>query len=582
MITGFLSICTQDAAKCPLLFTLVVAWEVLSSVWMLVLEAGIALLAGVMALCWPGIGSKWFATVERILGILARKRVASVITVGAAAIVLRLAILPLELIPQPFIHDEFSYLLAADTFASGRLTNPTHPLWTHFESFHINQQPSYMSMYFPAQGLAMAAGQVLFGHPWYGVLLSVGFMCAAMCWMMQGWLPPGWALLGGMLAVLRLGLFSNWVNGYYGGAIAATGGALVLGAIPRMKSRATVRNGCVFAIGTIILAISRPYEGLLVCGPAVAVLVWPVIRNPRILLAPLVLLLIAAGLMAHYNQRVFGSALTLPYQTNRMTYASAPVFLWESARPAPEYRSKEMHDFFQIWEMHDFRLAQTAQGFRDKTAQKLGTALLFFFGIALLSPLIMLPRLFRDSRVRYLLIAGAVFALGLGVNAWFFPHYAAPFTAAIYVMLLQCMRHLRQCKPAGLALVRYAPLVCLVLAGFRVYVEPLGLTIHRWPVMWYGTAPLGLPRAKVVAQLKANPGKQLAIVRYTPEHASFDDWVYNAADIDASEVVWARELRAASNPELLRYFRDRQAWLVEPDFDPPRVSRYPSVPGEDR
>ena len=574
MITGFLSLCTQGGAECPLLFTRLVAPEVLRVVWMLVLEAGFTLLAATMALCYPEIGSKCFAVVERILGGLARRRATTVIAVGATAIVLRLAMLPLEPIPQPFIHDEFSYLLAADTFASGRLTNPAHPLWTHFESFHINQQPSYMSMYFPAQGMVMAAGQVLFGHPWYGVLLSSGLMCGAMCWMMQGWLPPGWALLGGMLAVFRLGLFSNWVNGYYGCAIAATGGALVLGAIPRMKSRATVRGGCVFALGAILLANSRPYEGLLVCGPAAAAVFWPAIRKPRVLIAPLVLALIAGGLMAHYNQRVFGSALTLPYQTNRMTYASAPVFLWESPRPAPEYRSKEMHDFFQIWEMHDFRLAQTAQGFRDKTAQKLATAILFFFGIALLSPLVLFPKLFQDSRVRYLLVAGAVFALGLGVNAWFFPHYAAPFTAAIYVLLLQCMRHLRQCRASGLALVRYAPLVCLALAGFRIYAEPLNLTIYRWPVMWYGTEPLGLPRARVVAQLKTNPGQQLAIVRYTAEHAPFDDWVYNAADIDASKVVWARELHASSNQELLRYFHDRQAWLVEPDFDPPKVSPY--------
>jgi len=549
---------------------------------MLVLEAGITLLAGVMALCWPETGSKWFAAVERILGSFARRRVASVITVGATAIVLRLAILPLEPIPQPFIHDEFSYLLAADTFASGRLTNATHPLWTHFESFHINQQPTYMSMYFPAQGMTMAAGQVLFGHPWYGVLLSVALMCGAMCWMMQGWLPPAWALLGGILAVFRLGLFSNWVNGYYGGAIAATGGALVLGAIPRMKSRATMRDACIFALGAIFLANSRPYEGLLVCGPAALALFWPAIRKPRVLIAPFVLVLIAGSLMAHYNQTVFGSALTLPYQTNRMTYASAPVFLWESPRPAPVYRSKEMHDFFQIWEMHDFRLAQTAHGFVNKTVQKLATALLFFFGIALLSPLVMLPRLFRDLRVRYLLVAGTVFILGLSANAWFFPHYAAPFTAAIYVLLLQCMRHLRQYKAAGLALVRYAPLVCLVLAGFRIYAEHLGLTIHRWPAMWYGTEPLGLPRAKVAARLEANSGKQLAIVRYTAAHAPFDDWVYNAADIDASKVVWARELHATSDPELLQYFHDRQVWLVEPDFDPPRVSRYPSVPDEDR
>jgi hypothetical protein len=373
--------------------------------------------------------------------------------------------------------------------------------------------------------------------------------------------------------VIRLGLFSNWVNGYYGGAIAATGGALVLGALPRLRRRMNVRDGLLLAMGAIILANSRPYEGLLVCAPAAAVLFWPAVRKPRSLIAPSVLIMLAAALMAYYNQRVFGNAFTLPYETNRMTYASAPVFVWESPRPAPEYGSKEMHDFFQIWEMHDFREAQTLQGFSGKTIQKLATALLFFFGFALLLPLVMLPRLFLDSRVRYLLIAGAVFGLGLGANAWFFPHYAAPFTGAVYVLLLQCMRHLRQSR-IGLALVRYTALACLTLAGFRIYAEPLGLAIHRWPSMWYGTELLGLPRARVAAELERLPGKQLAIVRYSPQHAPFDDWVYNKAAIDASTVVWARELGAASNAELLQYFRDRHAWLVEPDFDPPKVSPY--------
>ena len=556
----------------------------------LIVEVGVSLIAFAVAVCWPGVGRTWLSQAERSFGRLARRRGLSVLAVGVAALTLRLAILPWSPIPKPFIHDEFANLLAADTFASGRLTNPTHPMWVYFESFHITQQPTYMSMYFPAQGLLLAAGKVWAGNPWFGVWLSAGLMCSAMCWMLEGWLPPGWALLGGALAVMRLALFSYWIDSYYGGAVAAIGGALVLGALPRVMRTARIRDGLWMALGVAILANSRPYEGLLLSVPVAGALLWWAATKTRPAasvcfrraLAPAALLLMVTGMGAYYNYRVFGNAFTLPYQVNRATYASAPVFLWQQPRPEPVSRHKVMREFYSKWELGDFLYARTPAGFLHRTAQKLGIVLCFFFGAALLPPLILLPRVLRDRRLRFLVAAGAIYGAGLSVNAWLFPHYVAPFTCALYAILLQAMRRLRLWRPGnrplGLSLVRVIPVVCLMLVGLRLCSEPLHLSIPRWPTMWYGTAPFGLPRAHVLAELEGHPGPQLAIVRYAPDHRPFDDWVYNAADIDRSKVVWARELETRNSLELLRYFRDRRAWLVEPDSNPPKISPYPRRP----
>ena len=46
------------------------------------------------------------------------------------------------------------------------------------------------------------------------------------------------------------------------------------------------------------------------------------------------------------------------------------------------------------------------------------------------------------------------------------------------------------------------------------------------------------------------------------------------ADIDASQIVWARDLGAEEDEKLRQYYPDRTAWLLEPDFRPPRLGKY--------
>lgn len=519
---------------------------------------------------------------ERIGKKIAPRKALCVLLIGLVLLVIRSAVIPVSGVPLPNYHDEYSYLLAGDTFAHGRLTNPPHPMWIHFETFHVIWHPTYMSMYPPGEGLVLALGELM-GCPWFGQLLCACAMCAAICWMLQGWIPPRWALLGGVLTLPRLGLLSYWTNGYWSACLPALGGALVLGALPRVKHHLRLRDAAIMAVGIFILANSRPYEGLLLCsGVAIALMTWmfakrrpPLGMSMRRFVLPLVLTIAPlAAWTGYYYYRVTGSPFRMTYDVNREMYAMGRYFIWQAPWPRKTYHHAKMQAQYER-ELREATENKTLRGFIHRTRGKL----YYFWQVYLVPPLpfvlIAIPCAIRDRKLRVPWLIAAIFTVGISLEVWFLPHYAAPATALLFLILLQCMRHLRLFRwrnwQVGLAFVRAVAFVYIATVVLRV-----GLAvahIHPEREWQYGD----MQRAYVAQELRKIPGQQVVLVSYAPDFDLDREWVFNGSDIDGQKIVWARDMGPGKNQELLNYYPNRHFWSVRADSSSamPQIEPYP-------
>src|ERR1700719_1283345 len=403
---------------------------------LMLVELGLVVVVLALAFSRPMLDSIWFGGIENCFAKLARKQRLSLVVVGLAVLAGRAVALPILPVALPQVEDEFSYLLAGDTFVHGRLANPTHPMWVHFETFHVLMHPTYASKYPPLQVLVLAAGRIIGGKEYVGVWLSAGIMSAAICWMLQGWLSPEWALLGGFLAVVRYGIFSYWANSYWGGAVGAIGGALVLGALPRIVRFERTSDALLMGLGLTILANSRPYEGLIFSLPiGIALFVWLFKKKRpsfwtaiRRVVVPLSLVVLVAALATtYYFWRVTGSPFRFPQQVDRDNYASAPYFLWQSPRPQPIFNHEVIRDFYIGWELPKYEETRTAAGLIKNESEKIVKCGFFFLGPALALPLLAgigrtrsgLTWASLRSGTRFLLIVLGVSAAGLALEVYF-------------------------------------------------------------------------------------------------------------------------------------------------------------------
>ncbi len=518
---------------------------------------------------------RWFCRGLEASSRIASRRAPSIVLIGVIAFAFGAGRSLIWNPPVPFVLDEFCYLLASDTFASGRLTNPAHPMWVHFETIFVNQQPTYSSKYPPGQGAALAIGQRLFSRPIIGVWLSTAAACAAIYWMLLEWTPPAWALLGAFVCMTRL-VAQYWDYSYWGGSVAALGGALVFGAARQLTARRRFREGCLLGLGLAILANTRPFEGVLTTFILFLFLFLfiPAVRRfsgrdwYRIGISTSLILIPAAAAMALYDFRVTGDPLQMPYQVNSRTYFPVPFTILGHAGSKPTmFRHKEIEEMYDhlLTEYHEQR---SLSGFAKASLKKLAGSWNFYLGPVLTVSLIGLPFLLKTPWNRV-----AMWTCGVSIAAMLFgaavhPHYIAPLAGLIYALIALSMERLSAWRW------RYVPLGVLgVLIILAFHASLLAASLLHRPGYVASNQPWAVERTKILERMGAGTRQHLILVRYAPGHDYTHEWVYNRADIDRAKIVWARDMGASKNHELLDYFGTRDTWLLEADLNPPKLSQ---------
>jgi hypothetical protein len=490
-------------------------------------------------------------------------------------------------VPPPRIHDEFSYLLAADTFAAGRVTNPAPPAWPAFETFHVLVQPTHASKYPPAQGLALALGQRLTGHPIVGVWLSMALLGGALVWCLEAFVGRAWAGAIAALYLVRvatvdyIGFVGYWANSYWGGALAAAGGALVLGAAKRVTDGGKRGDVVCLGLGLTLLANARPLEGLFMAAPILLALAVGMTRagdrrgRLRTLGIPLSLILAgAACAMAYYNWRVTGDPLRLPYAEHESQYASSPPLLLLDRR-FPDYHAVQLAEFWQVdrmlWLDH-----LTFAGFGKLLSQKAALVWHFYLGVTWTLALLGLARCRKEGWASVALASiGSTLAI-FALTSFAQVHYVAPATAPLVLLLALSARE--WANRFGAALVLTALTGVALVGGAAGIAEASARSRDE-----------GFPqhRARIAEELRARGGKHLVLVRYGEGHSPHLEWVFNEADLDAAPVVWARDIQLALTRAVIDAFPERSVWRLDSETDqlepyllPPALDLSAAVPAD--
>jgi len=528
------------------------------------IELALAAMLVLMALVWR----PW---IQPYALKLAQRTGWSMLLLALLPVVLRLALLAHHPVPSPDVYDEFGHLLQADTLRHFRLANPPHPLPQFFETFFVLQAPTYSSIYPVGPGLALALGWAIFGLPWAGVVLSVAAFCALCYWMLRAWTTPGWALVGGALAVIEFGPLNQWMNSYWGGALSAAAGCLVFGALPRLRNGPRTRDAVLLGIGLGIHLLTRPYESIFLFLGVVLFFVPDPRKLARVAPDVILVLIPAVAIMLFQNRAVTGSWTTLPEMASQYQYG-VPAALTVQSNPVPhrELTREQALDYKMQLSFHTG--PETVRSYLERLEYRVRYYRFFFLAPLYLALAVFLVTI-REFRFVWVVLTLLLFSLG----ANFFPAFQLHYIAAVTCLfVLVSVTGLERIGGAAARLIVFLCVAHFIFwYGLHVF-DDSEVSMAMRPYATWDAINHGNPERRIYVnrQLAQIPGKLLVFVRYYPQHVFQDEWVYNAADIDGARVVWARDLGEPEDEKLRSYYPGRAVWLLEPDFRPPRLTPF--------
>jgi hypothetical protein len=375
------------------------------------------------------------------------------------------------------------------------------------------------------------------------------------------------------------------MNSYFGGAVAATAGALVMGSLMRMRHSEKARSSAMLcAFGLIVLFATRPLEAIL--WGAVAMVYLATRRashlrltDPRFYIPFLLVFSLGAGGLAYYNWRITGSPSNPPYLHYRQVYGTPQPYWWQPPVIITRFNYPELRDNY-LNQLRLYRARHSFGAILEAERERLRNFWRFFIGPFLTPALLFLVWAIRDRRIRLWMLASIPFVIDKATYHAWFPSQNAPATVLIVLLVVQCWRHLRVWQRGhhwGVAMSRFLMTsfaLAIVLGALGRAVEPIiPDRLRHLPPIWESLYPARRLRDDVTDRLARVPGKHLVFVKYSPGHCFCEEWVFNGADLASQRIIYVRPYSPASDEALIRVFGDRDAWVVEPDERPYKLSR---------